>query len=127
MKKILFVLAVIFVAFSANAIGVVNKNTQTTKQCAEMCVGFDFDNFSGASADDARYYAERWVKPQLKDPKSYQRIEWKAERAKDDYNSWIVYIKFRAKNSFGAYVIQECLCVVTYGYGGNVSVEGLVQ
>ena len=125
MKKILFVLAVIFVAFSATANGISTKKTQSAKQTTEICVGFD--NLSGASADDARYYAERWLKPQLKDPKSYQRIEWKAERARDDYNSWIVYIKFRAKNSFGAYVVQECLCVVTYGYGGNVSVDGLAQ
>lgn len=48
---------------------------------------------------------EAYLKKTLKDPKSYESIEW-SEVSKTD-NGYVVRHKFRAKNSFGGYTIEN--------------------
>jgi hypothetical protein len=48
---------------------------------------------------------EKYLKSTLKDPKSYESIEWgNVVEFNDGYK---VYHKFRAKNSFGGYSIES--------------------
>ena len=49
----------------------------------------------------ARIYAEDEWKQHLKDPRSYERIY--DDVTDDGLGSYIVYVRYRAKNSFGAY------------------------
>ena len=49
----------------------------------------------------ARIYAEDEWKQHLKDPRSYERIY--DDVTDDGLESYIVYVRYRAKNSFGAY------------------------
>lgn len=56
--------------------------------------------------------AVEWLKNNLKDYSSYESIEWsnvKQTTDKDGNNIYMVKNKYRAKNSFGAYDIQESI------------------
>lgn len=48
---------------------------------------------------------ERWLKNNLKDPDSFQAIEWSPVTKTS--NGFMVRCKYRAKNSFGGYVVEE--------------------
>jgi hypothetical protein len=48
-----------------------------------------------------------YLERNLKDPDSLQFIDWSSATPVDDY--WVVRCKYRAKNSFGGYVIEERL------------------
>lgn len=48
---------------------------------------------------------ERFLKNSLKDPDSYQGIEW-SQVVKSE-NGFLVRHKYRAKNSFGGYVVEN--------------------
>ena len=61
---------------------------------------------------------ERYLKDNLKDPDSYQGIEW-SPVAKTDSGGYIVRHKYRAKNSFGGYVVEEK--IFTMDSEGNVT------
>lgn len=54
--------------------------------------------------DGAHRNLERYITERLKDPDSYEHIE---TRYVDQGEHVVVYTKYRAKNSFGGYVIQE--------------------
>lgn len=61
--------------------------------------------------------AEQHIKGQLKDPASYEAIEWsKVVKIPAGY---AVRVKYRAKNSFGGYVIEQKM--VTLDVAGNVT------
>jgi hypothetical protein len=49
---------------------------------------------------------ERYLKQNLKDPDSYQSIEW-SKVVKTDGGGFMVRHKYRAKNGFGGYTIEE--------------------
>ena len=55
--------------------------------------------------DGSVWQAKKYIKSQLKDPDSYESIEW-SNVVKND-NGYCVRHKFRAKNSFGAYTVEE--------------------
>ena len=57
-----------------------------------------------------------YLKRTLKDPNSYEGIEW--SKVKEEPNGYSVYHKYRAKNSFGGYVIEAK--VFYLDFGGNV-------
>mgnify|MGYP001382673009 CR=1 FL=1 len=61
---------------------------------------------------------ERYLKSNLKDPDSYQSIEWSAV-SKSSGGGFMVRHKYRAKNSFGGYVIENQ--VFTLDAQGNVT------
>jgi len=51
---------------------------------------------------------ESWLKANLKDPKSLEFIEWSPVTKKAD-GGYFVRVKYRAKNSFGGYVVENKL------------------
>lgn len=54
--------------------------------------------------DGSVYQVERWLKNNLKDPDSFEAIAWgKVERTTNGYSVWC---RYRAKNSFGGYVVE---------------------
>lgn len=62
----------------------------------------------------------KYLKENLKDPKSYEDIEW-SEIAHDDDGGYIVRHKYRAKNSFGGYMIDnKVFFLSSKGYVENV-------
>jgi len=60
--------------------------------------------------DSSVYQVERYLKKHLKDPGSYDGIEWsKVISVNHDTCRYAVRHKYRAKNSFGGYVIENQL------------------
>lgn len=66
--------------------------------------------------DGSVYQVENYLKENLKDPDSYQSIEWSSVVEKD--GNYQVRHKYRAKNSFGGYVVENC--IFTLSKEGNV-------
>ena len=66
--------------------------------------------------DGSVYQAKKYIKSSLKDPSSYESIEWSPVQKTTD--GYMVRHKFRAKNSFGGYVIEEY--VITLNERGEV-------
>lgn len=56
--------------------------------------------------DGSVYQVERYLKRNLKDPDSYQGIEWSRVAPSDD-GGYYVRHTYRAKNGFGGYVIEN--------------------
>jgi hypothetical protein len=56
--------------------------------------------------DGSVFQVKSWLEDNLKDPKSLEYIEWSAVQKTDD-GGFIVRVKYRAKNSFGGYVIEN--------------------
>ena len=69
-----------------------------------------------SSYDGSISQVKDYLKKNLKDPKSYEGIEW--SKVKEEPNGYSVYHKYRAKNSFGGYVIEAK--VFYLDFGGNV-------
>lgn len=63
-----------------------------------------------SSWDGSVRQVEKYLKNSLKDPKSYESIEW-SEVQKDGSN-YKVRHKYRAKNSFGGYVVSNQIFVL---------------
>jgi len=55
--------------------------------------------------DASVYQVKTYLKENLKDPKSIEYIEWSNVVRSDDY--YMVRCKYRARNSFGGYVIEN--------------------
>lgn len=71
---------------------------------------------TNSSYDASVSQVKDYLKKNLKDPKSYEGIEW--SKVKEEPNGYSVYHKYRAKNSFGGYVIEAQ--VFYLDFGGNV-------
>lgn len=69
---------------------------------ARMKVGTEVKN---SSLDGSVSQVVKYLKNNLKDPDSYESIEWGNVTETD--NGYIVRHKYRAKNSFGGYVIEN--------------------
>lgn len=82
---IIFALAI----WGYNACG----DSDTTKRSVE-----------NAKWDGSVRQVELYLKNNLKDPDSYKSIQWGSVRQQND-GSYVVWHKFRAKNSFGGYVV----------------------
>ncbi len=54
---------------------------------------------------------KKYLEQNLKDPDSYQSIEW-SKVAKTDGGGFMVRHKYRAKNGFGGYAIEEQIFVL---------------
>lgn len=59
--------------------------------------------------DNSVWQAEKYLKHNLKDPDSYQSIEWSKVSESNGVrgSKYIVRNKYRAKNSLGGYVIEN--------------------
>ncbi len=66
---------------------------------------------SNSAWDGSVYQVERWLKDNLKDPDSFKAIEWspvvEVPPGSSLPHKFIVRCKYRAKNSFGGYVIEQ--------------------
>ena len=51
------------------------------------------------------------IKPQLKDPDSYKHANTSIKSYDPDKNQGTITVTYRAKNSFGGYVIESTGCV----------------
>jgi len=60
---------------------------------------------------------DTWIRSNLKDPDSLEYIDW-SPVVKKEGGGYLVRVKYRAKNSFGGYVIEEK--VVILDSRGNV-------
>jgi hypothetical protein len=56
--------------------------------------------------DGSVYWVEQYLKRNLKDPDSYQGIEWSVVETLPDRRMRVRH-KYRAKNSFGGYVVEQ--------------------
>jgi len=73
-------------------------------------------NVSNSSYDASVSQVVDYLKKNLKEPKSYEGIEW--SKVKEETDGYSVYHKYRAKNSFGGYVIEAQIFYLDFG--GNV-------
>ena len=55
--------------------------------------------------DGSVWQVKSWLRNNLKDPKSYEGIEWSPVQSTED--GYMVRHKYRAKNSYGGYVIKN--------------------
>jgi len=82
-----------------------NSDTTSTKK--------GFDPYStrnivyNSSWDGSVRQVEDWFERNLKDPKSVDVIEWYEVKKNDQQGFYIVRCDFRAKNSFGGYVVHN--------------------
>lgn len=63
---------------------------------------------SNSAWDGSVRQVETWLEQNLKDPNSFEAIEW-GKVLKADSGNFLVRVKYRAKNSYGGYVIEEKL------------------
>jgi hypothetical protein len=59
-----------------------------------------------SSYDGSVYQVERYLERNLKDPDSFEAIEWSSVVKRAD-GGFMVRCKYRAKNSFGGYVVEN--------------------
>ena len=78
------------------------KRNQKLLERARMKAGIEVKN---SSLDGSVSQVVKYLKNNLKDPDSYESIEWGNVTETD--NGYIVRHKYRAKNSFGGYVIEH--------------------
>lgn len=65
-----------------------------------------------SSWDGSVYQAEAYLKRNLKDPDSYESIEW-GKVAKNSDGNYITWCKYRAKNSFGGYMVNKHMFILS--------------
>lgn len=63
---------------------------------------------SNSPWDGSVHQVVSWLQANLKDPKSLDVIEW-SRIIKPDSGGFMVRCKYRAKNSFGGYIVEEKL------------------
>jgi len=68
--------------------------------------------------DGSVWQVERYLKKRLKDPESFEAVEW-SQVAKTSSGAYKVRCVYRAKNSFGGYVVEQIL--VDLDRDGNVT------
>lgn len=65
-----------------------------------------------SSWDASVRQVEQYLKDNLKDPGSYEGIEW-SKVTKLDNGNFMVRHKYRAKNSFGGYVVDNKIFILS--------------
>ena len=90
------------------------ENTATTTSTKVIPVR---ETVINSAWDGSVYQVKSWLKDNLKDPKSLEFIEWDYVH-KNANGSFTVRVKYRAKNSFGGYAVENKL--VTLDASGNV-------
>lgn len=92
-----FVIGFVWATSSSNKTSSSKTNTSSSKT-SEIVVNSEWD----ASV----YQVKNYLKENLKDPDSYQSIEW-SKVVKNSDGTFVVRHKFRAKNGFGGYGIEN--------------------
>lgn len=65
---------------------------------------------SNSGWDGSVYQVEHWLKQSLKDPESFQAIEWGAVTKTE--SGFMVRCKYRAKNSFGGSIVSSQMFIL---------------
>ena len=70
-----------------------------------LIISIIFAKVENSSWDSSVYQVKYYLKTNLKDPKSVEYIDWSPVIREGSY--YMVRCKYRAKNSFGGYVIEN--------------------
>lgn len=97
---------------------VVGSNETSTTQSQSTKVENYNDN-STAHQLLAKTWFEECIKQNLKDPRSYDEIDYRV-KYNTDTETYLVSIKFRAKNSFGGYSVEIYSGTVNFTADGHV-------
>lgn len=91
---------IVIVGFIKGDIGESNSNSQALSEQKEIVHNVDWD---GSVSQ-----VKAWLIENLKDPRSYEGIEWsKVQKVDLPSYKYMVRHKYRAKNSFGGYAIEK--------------------
>ncbi|WP_446010256.1 hypothetical protein [Candidatus Electrothrix sp.] len=99
-----FVVMVIFSMFTANS--PTSKNSKPSRSISNTTT----ERVSNSAWDGSVYQVKAYLKRNLKDPDSFEAIEWSSV-AKTD-NGYMVRCKYRAKNSYGGYNIEHQIFIL---------------
>jgi hypothetical protein len=73
----------------------------------KTCMDSSEKEIKNNKADGSVWQIKAYLQTNLKDPESYQAIEWgQVRQIKKEPVQYLVRHKYRAKNSFGGYVIS---------------------
>ena len=93
-------------AVSLNAVPDRKTSTKKTRSSTYKPI----ETVYNSAWDGSVHQVERFLKKTLKDPKSFDAIEWSpVKKVNLSTHKFIVRCKYRAKNSFGGYVITNQL------------------
>ncbi len=105
---VIFILFLVFAISKCGGDG--GKTTPPTQTTAGQT---QRESVYNSSWDGSVAQVERWLKGNLKDPGSFEAIEWspvtKVPPGSNLPHQYIVRCKYRAKNSFGGYVVEQKL------------------
>ena len=96
-------------AFLSPLLGKTGHHNQRANQ--NQAIRSEIDTVRNNPLDGSVHQVERYLKKRLKDPESFEPIEWSQViripiEAKSPYQ-YMVQCKYRARNSFGGFVIDE--------------------
>ena len=98
------------------------NDTKSTKSTVSSPPKEPTEIVSNSAWDGGVYQVKRYLKNNLKDPDSFEAIEWSPVTKVDlSTHKYIVRCKYRAKNSFGGFAIENQLFYLD-GQGNIVSV-----
>lgn len=113
-------LIIIIIGIFGSIIG--GNDTKSTKTKSSSTPKKPTEIVSNSAWDGSVYQVERYLKNNLKDPDSFEAIEWSpVSKVNLPTHKYIVRCKYRAKNSFGGYVIDNQLFYLD-GQGNVVNV-----
>lgn len=95
------------IVFSVLGLGSGNSNSGSSTSASTT----PQEVVTNSSWDGSVRQVERYLKKNLKDPDSYEAIEW-SKVVKNANGTFMVRCKYRAKNSFGGYVIENQIFVL---------------
>lgn len=78
----------------------------------KMCSGGNGEVVYNNNWDHGVWQVRSYLRENLKDPQSYDGIEW-SDVIKAENGTYMVRHKYRAKNSFGGYVVEEKIFVLS--------------
>jgi len=96
--------------------GIQKRDKERRDRREEAIMSAGVVSVTNSSYDASVSQVKDYLKKNLKDPKSYEGIEW--SKVKEETDGYSVYHKYRAKNSFGGYVIEAQIFYLDFS--GNV-------
>lgn len=103
-------------AYHAVVKGIQKRDQERRDRREEAIMAAGGVSVTNSSYDASVSQVIDYLKKNLKDPKSYDGIEW--SKVKEETDGYSVYHKYRAKNSFGGYAIETQIFYLDFS--GNV-------
>jgi len=98
----LAVIAIIGILYLVNSFS--SSNSNSSKKSSRTSTSYEVVKNSEWDASVSQ--VKSWLKANLKDPSSIKYIEWSTVSKTDD-GGFMVRVKYRAKNSFGGFVVEN--------------------